>query len=485
MLDLGVAIHTSLTLEVEKIASESCFKRRCAPIMFATGTLAQGLNLPAIAVVIAGTRIGDPRGDDADLVQERKFSQLLNAAGRAGRAGFANQGVVITIPDLPIAFSSFRKVLEVRDRADFLQQADNAVAVRSGLERFIDNVCNEVLRAEEATDVELQVVSLLTGGDVEQLEPEAVLRHTYAAYLRRQSSGTEITTSNVSRLIEVREQFVADSGAPDWLTIAAQRAGLDFFLTLGIYRAWGRVRNEAATERSRWGVMAWLEEFLSFVPLIPPGLLSNHVPSNRLVRVSDEFKQIIRTNPDVFFDRSPGFTPSRQWDAAWATILPPLAAWMGGESIAAIAGLLTGTSEADIPGDRRQGKPIPRALSVVGETWSSLSLIAGGFLAVAEQLFDKKVPLALACLPMCIKYGCDSPGAMAWFRFGVRLRRASRLLSKALPPPSDLPTDEALRSWVREKRRDWLKGDLDLSLVCTQDEVNILDAVREFITSKS
>src|SRR5438132_12435056 len=98
-------------LEVEKIASEMLFKGRWVPLMFATGTLAQGLNLPAIAVVIAGTRIGDPRGENIDVVKQRKFSQLLNAAGRAGRAGFANQGVVITIPDTPLLFGDFKQVL--------------------------------------------------------------------------------------------------------------------------------------------------------------------------------------------------------------------------------------------------------------------------------------------------------------------------------------------------------------------------------------
>jgi replicative superfamily II helicase len=150
LIKRGVAVHTSLMLEVEKIASEAAFRQRCVPIMFASGTLAQGLNLPAIAVIIAGTRIGDPRGEDDDVVEQRKFSQLLNAAGRAGRAGFANQGVVITIPDWPVAFLDFNSFLDARRQADFLQHADNAVLVRRGHDDFLDNVCNEVLRSDQA-----------------------------------------------------------------------------------------------------------------------------------------------------------------------------------------------------------------------------------------------------------------------------------------------------------------------------------------------
>ena len=113
LLAKGVAVHTSLMLETEKIGSETMFRSRSAPVMFATGTLAQGLNLPAIAVIIAGSRIGDPRGDDPLHIQRRKFSQLLNAAGRAGRAGFANQGLVVAIPDTPVTFGKFGDVLQV------------------------------------------------------------------------------------------------------------------------------------------------------------------------------------------------------------------------------------------------------------------------------------------------------------------------------------------------------------------------------------
>ena len=57
--------------------------------MFATGTLAQGLNLPAPIVVIGGTTIGGkgpkPSGE---MSEERAKAQLLNAVDvRAERGG--------------------------------------------------------------------------------------------------------------------------------------------------------------------------------------------------------------------------------------------------------------------------------------------------------------------------------------------------------------------------------------------------------------
>jgi hypothetical protein len=126
-------------------------------------------------------------------------------------------------------------------------------------------------------------------------------------------------------------------------------------------------------------------------------------------------------------------------------------------------------------------KPAPFSVPV---PWSSLSLIAGGFLAVAEQLFEEEVPLSLACLPMSIKYGCDTPGALAWFRFGVRLRRASRVLATAFPPPSNIVADEDLKSWVRNQRREWLNSDSDGPTGASDDANRVMNAVRLFITAR-
>ncbi|WP_339910365.1 DEAD/DEAH box helicase [Symmachiella dynata] len=475
LLDNGVAVHTSLMLETEKIGSELMFRLRGAPIMFATGTLAQGLNLPAIAVVIAGSRIGDPRGEAQEDVQRRKFSQLLNAAGRAGRAGFANQGVVIAVPDTPVAFDDFDSVKAARSQVDYLQMNDGSVRVESGLTGFLDAVCADALRSDQADEVELQVMSLLAGGDDNQIEPERVLRRTYAAYLRRKRGQSEVTEVNGQRLLSMGTEFIKATGAPEWLTIAAQRAGLDFFLALAIWHAWERIRGELPPGYSAWNVPEWRDEYLKVVAHIPPGQLTNQVSADALKKVSEEFKEIAKENVEIFVERDLSWKPPKKWLAAWRSAEPPLNAWMAGRSLAEIASIITGEDLDEIATDRIAGKPIPRALAVAQDAWSSLALIAGGFLAIAEQRMDGDVPLSLASLPMCIKYGCDSPGALAWFRFGVRLRRPSRLLAERFAPP-ELATDDELKTWVRQSRRDWLNTEME--------EDDVFSAIKGFIISE-
>jgi superfamily II DNA/RNA helicase len=474
LIDDGVAVHTSLMLETEKIGSELMFRSQSVPIMFATGTLAQGLNLPAIAVIIAGSRIGDPRGQDLREVQRRKFSQLLNAAGRAGRAGFANQGIVVAIPDKPVAFEGVESFTKARDQVDYLQQSDDSVRVQSGLTAFLDSVCSNALQSDRASDVELQVVSLLAGGDENQIEIEPILKRTYAAYLRRKVGADEVTDENADQLAQMGIKFIEDTGAPTWLTIAAQRAGLDFFLTLAISQAWARVRPELPEDAHHWSVPQWRDELLRLIVLIPPGILAKQLPIDKLKYISEEFKNIDKANSGYLYERNLNWEAHEDWVNAWSTAADPLDAWMQGKSYVEISSIITGISEEDIPSERTSGKVIPRVLSITHDSWSRLSLVAGGLLAIAEQILEGDVPLALASLPMCIKYGCDSPGTLAWFRFGVRLRRPSRLLSIKFPPPV-VKTDDQLKEFVRGARTGWLNDD-------SVEEEPELVATRIFIT---
>ena len=204
--------------------------------------------------------------------------------------------------------------------------------------------------------------------------------------------------------------------------------------------------------------------------LIPPGILAKQLPVAKLKYISDEFKSIEKNNSVFLYDRDLNWHPDESWVAAWSTALGPLEAWMQGKSYIEISNIITGIPIEDTPSERIAGKPIPKVLSICHDSWSALSLIAGGLLAIAEQILEGNVPLALASLPMCIKYGCDSPETLAWFRFGVRLRRPSRLLSSKFPPP-ELQTDDQLKTWVRGKRSEWLRanwGDDDVLLKATK-----------------
>jgi replicative superfamily II helicase len=89
-------LHHSHLLPEERTLSESFFKQKDgAMVMVATPTIAQGINLPADVVLIAGST----RYNQGNQAQERiEAHEILNAVGRAGRAGFRSHGTAILIP---------------------------------------------------------------------------------------------------------------------------------------------------------------------------------------------------------------------------------------------------------------------------------------------------------------------------------------------------------------------------------------------------
>lgn len=98
----GAAGHHSLLLREERLLHESLFQRADGiGVLFATSTLAQGMNLPSELVVIAGDSRFDP---SVDKMAQLEAHELLNAAGRAGRAGESSQGIVLVVPSRVVEF---------------------------------------------------------------------------------------------------------------------------------------------------------------------------------------------------------------------------------------------------------------------------------------------------------------------------------------------------------------------------------------------
>jgi hypothetical protein len=90
----GVAYHhAGLPVEVQE-AVEDAIRSETIRAVVATSTLTDGVNLPVRTVVIATTEY-----DGQDPGQRMSAAQLLNAVGRAGRAGKESEGwIVLAVP---------------------------------------------------------------------------------------------------------------------------------------------------------------------------------------------------------------------------------------------------------------------------------------------------------------------------------------------------------------------------------------------------
>ena len=95
-LDAGVGVHHGGLPEAVRRAIENDFRAGLFPVLTATGTLAQGVNLPAKTVVIHTLHQYDASADEGDD-QRVSLVDFWNTAGRAGRAGAETQGHVIVV----------------------------------------------------------------------------------------------------------------------------------------------------------------------------------------------------------------------------------------------------------------------------------------------------------------------------------------------------------------------------------------------------
>jgi len=464
LLRHGITVHTSALLPVEHAASEWMFLNHKVNLMFATGTLAQGLNLPAVAVIVAGTSIGDPRFSNIDTPGgiSRANAFILNGFGRAGRPGFSNQGIAVLVSDNPYSapVSSELDPVHALDRYEVLGEPDAAIEVHSPVERFLDNLIAGEMSADRATKNELVLTSLLA----ESHDSGNILYRTLAAYHKRETFTPQVAEQAREQIARLREEFLQQPNVPDWLNSAAMKAGADFFRTWRIWTAYehrGLISVESGLE---FDVIDWLKIFFEVMALLPPKQIAPYLPSSQLARstVLTRMRDCVSSRMDI--DEIPWDIPD-DWFLLWHELNAMVLQFMHGATYASIAQAYLGLSPDQVTDSRSKGDdPIPSVLSFVRNIADLLAIDAGCFVALHELAVNRNtvssVPETLQGLPLCIRNGCDSLGSLSWYRFGYRQRLCAHALERVFPVPREIANDTARANWVRQTRREWLSGRL-------------------------
>lgn len=130
--------HHGLLIKEERLLHESLFSRRDGvDLLVATTTLAQGMNLPAEYIIIAGNTRFDSKSDSQEPIDAH---ELLNAAGRAGRAGQNASGVVLVVPSEVVSFdSSEGRMAQYWDKIkSVFSQSDQCLVIEDPLGHLLD-----------------------------------------------------------------------------------------------------------------------------------------------------------------------------------------------------------------------------------------------------------------------------------------------------------------------------------------------------------
>lgn len=196
-------VHHGLLLPEERRLIESLYRRKDGVrVLAATSTLAQGMNLPSELVIIAE----DSRYDDAKNKRELlKAQELLNAAGRAGRAGENANGVVLVVPGKVVGIDVNHN--QIGRHWTTLQaifgQSDQCLDIDDPLTAFLDRVhdggtTNEQLDAY----VVGRLAALGDGKDAVKRINDAV-RSTFGGYRAQRDHRENWLTSRISAAVSL------------------------------------------------------------------------------------------------------------------------------------------------------------------------------------------------------------------------------------------------------------------------------------------
>jgi hypothetical protein len=468
----GVTVHTSAMLQTEQSASEWMFSHQKALLMFATGTLAQGLNLPAIAVVIAGTSMGDPRelrDIDSSYGISRSEALILNGFGRAGRPGFSNQGIAVLVGDEPLYYSIGPDIdpADAAARYDVMRESDAAISVHSPVEQFLDlMVAGEVL-TDQATDSTLALTALLAEYTEDKLNAGQILSRTLAAYHKRQVLTSAAIDQARLYVDSTKKRFLQLDDTPAWINRAAMKSGVSFFRALRMWSAYQRRGMVNIGDGQNFQVDEWLDVFFEAMSFMPPFRVFMYLADEQLKKVTvlSKFRDAVRTQMTA--DASDWKIPD-DWTGLWAELKTLVLMFMRGATYAEIARLYLGlTQDEEITNKRNKGDhPIPAVFGFLRKVVDQFAIDAGCFLAIQEFSVygeggtNAPIPEPLQALALCIRNGCDTLDVLAWYRFGFRNRVCAHTFARTFPLPADVVTDSGRAKWIRKTRGKWLTGEI-------------------------
>jgi ATP-dependent RNA helicase HelY len=386
--------HNGDMIPQERRLAESLFKRDDgATVIVATPTLAQGMNLPAQFAILAGDKRQDGGGRTALEPHE-----ILNAAGRAGRAGHLANGIVLLIPDPVVGFSAAgvpdpRALNKLRS---LLPAHDQCVPMEDPVAVLLDVI--------QAGNVNSPVVRYFASRVRAAEPPEtaveravAMVKRSFAAFKAQQLNEQDAFEQKVGALQAVLEQNVS---TPEVATIAAS-TGLPDEPLLAVQSRF--TADPAIIPDSIIGWIDWIVDFFASDASSYQALLGDDAETvNFVVR-----------------GKKKGGPPTAQEFALLKAGLR-----------ASIMGRLFKDIEAALGVPQRKIKRCPRARDLVLKLANRrLYLIAASIVEVARLVFEARgtnppQPAILETLAIAIRKGLDTPDkiAFAYRRPAIRSR---------------------------------------------------------------
>jgi superfamily II DNA/RNA helicase len=392
----GCSCHHGLLNSVERALAESVFRRADGGrIIIATPTLAQGMNLPAEAVIIAGAHRFDATNNARELMDAH---DLLNAAGRSGRAGFRPEGIVLLITDSPVEFdvdenstTIGRAWFELKD--SIFSKEDQCLSIQDPVELMLDEIAlsTEALRGTPAYFAN----RLPIGSDKESTA--SLLRRSLGAFKAQAESRSQDFNEQIQTAIGKRRELLLDGKTVSWADELASSNGVPAI----IFKSIGEELSSLSGVDD-WTVLQWIEFTFSWA--------KSHLKLADRMLDRSAVKKILGT---------PESTSPIPADAI-STLESVFNEFLAGSTLAEI--------EAACPPAKRSNPYCHRARELTQRTALDVSYLVGLFpqiyraLQEHDSVAEPQVPTALAVASACARDGFSSAEMLA---LSILLRRRS------------------------------------------------------------
>lgn len=390
------ACHHGLLLPVERNLHESLFRRSDGiNVLVATSTLAQGMNLPSEVVIIGG----DSRFDsDADRMQRLEAHELLNAAGRAGRAGDASYGVVLIVPSKVVNFDNTANRIHSHwaDLRSIFAQSDQCLTIDDPLTALLDQIHDVASPKSDLAMYLLRRLPVSSSADQTTHDAPArgLLGRSFAAFRARQKGDNQWVQSRIDSALALRHEDPDTPYVLTWADQLAASAGIPVAVIRELGESFSQgIRREATM--AEW--YTWLVQWLVARPQLIPQLIR----SESLEGLFGTTYKKLETDHD-------------RGDYAAGHLFRLLDRWIAGDTLANIERAF-GTTE------RRLGK-CETAREFVLRTLPELSYIFGLpaqiYRAVSIERGERgEMPLALGLLGACVRQGFDNADKVVLRRY--------------------------------------------------------------------
>jgi hypothetical protein len=386
--------HNGAMLMLERRLAERLFRRRSgAKVIVATPTLAQGLNLPAELAILAGDKRSGEDGEREDL----EAHELLNAAGRAGRAGHLANGVVILIPEPIITFRPRRNLpgRVVAKLRSVLPEDDRCIVLTDPLEIVPDRVMAGDLADRDVRYTVNRLVAL-TAAD-QAIAPDNLLVRSFAAFRARRRDQEAEYMAKAGVLWEAARAAIDDGVEPSVMLLASQ-SGMEMSVLDRL-----RLRLLEDADDLPTTIPTWVDWILDWLGADAPA---------RLDLLSDTMRAV---------NASLGRSAELPLTAGIMEALKPAArAWLEGRPLNQIETLLGGAPNGASASQRQ----LPRAREFVSTVVPrSLSFLAGVVARMVQELGlggeeDDGAGSVSRALSGAVRRGFDNP-----IQAGVRKRQ--------------------------------------------------------------